>query len=132
LARDSVDESAEQEIWNNGQRDSDHDRSGEVNTMKDYELIDSIEDRRDEKYLAYMVPGFAQQTTAVLRRGNNCPPIWFPVFSRVTQSRSYRKESGYRGLKEQSQLHWPAGTADEVFPKMSEGFSHCITLLWLH
>jgi len=59
--------------------------------MKDYELIGSIQDRRDDEYLSYIHPTFAQQMAPARPDGNNRPAIWRPAFLGVSQSGSYRK-----------------------------------------
>jgi hypothetical protein len=78
--RDAVYESTEHEIGEEGERDRHDDDAGDVNTMKDDVLIDSIEDRRDDEYFADMVPSFLQQSLAGFRLGDECPEIWLAAF----------------------------------------------------
>lgn len=67
--------------------------------MKDNNLIDSIEDRRDYEYLAYIPPTFAQQMVPAVRNGNKSPAIRRMAFPGVSQSGAYRKEGSYGWLK---------------------------------
>src|SRR5258708_31985294 len=122
-----VDESTEDQIGNEGEYDSHDEDTGDINTMKDNVLIDSIENRRDDEYLADMVPRFLHQTLAASGHGDKFPEIWLAGFPGISQSGAYAKEDGYRRLQKQPEIHGPSGAANEVLPKVSERFSHCIT-----
>src|SRR5436305_2628445 len=88
------------------------------------DLVDRVQDERDDENVPHIVPRLSQQLVPAAWIGENGPQEGGLAFPCIVESSPNRKEDGHGRLEDQPESHRPVRTTDEILPSAPECLCH--------
>jgi hypothetical protein len=87
-------------------------------------LIDAVEHRRHQEYLAHVLPSVAKKVPSMFRILHEGPEIGRPSLARVLHAGADREERGHRRLEDEAKRQRPVRPVDQLVPESLYEIAH--------
>jgi hypothetical protein len=118
------DQAAHQQVGDDCQQEGDDDRLTRVDELGDDELVDHIQQDREQEHLADILPAVLEHLRAMPGIVQQSPEIGRLAGLGVGPPGNEREDRGHHGLQQQAEVHWPADTAEHIVSKPHPEFFH--------
>jgi hypothetical protein len=122
--REAIYRAADQQVRNHGKDDCNDQCLSRIEPAKSNELIDGINNHRDDEDFTDCFPALFQHAPTLGFICEDGPEVGRPPFRCVVESRSNRKENRHRRLKHEAKLQRPGHARQQVVRYAREELLH--------